>query len=103
MTNSIEDYMNQVELLKQALNFYGNKENYEVNHPVNGKLFSSVEMDSGAQARFALERLEKTELLNKEMEDDFVKNVTEAIEAEDTQENIFKLLEEIKKVGESQE
>lgn len=57
MEINIEQYQNLVELLKQALLFYGNKDNYIVNQPINTELTSMVELDDGFQARFALSKI----------------------------------------------
>jgi hypothetical protein len=54
--NSIEEYQNLVGLLQEALKFYANKENYKASRPVNGEIYSSIEMDEGSQARFALSK-----------------------------------------------
>jgi len=99
MTNSTEDYINQIELLKQALLFYADAKNYEVNQPLVNELISFIEIDAGSQARFALQRLQETINLNQEMEDEYLKEIREKIESNTPPENILRLIEEIKKVG----
>lgn len=96
--NNIEEYQNIVELLKQALWFYANNEHYKVIHAINNELFSYVEMDSGTQARFALNKLRELEELKKKMEDEF----TESIKEDALQEKLGGMLntiEEFKKLG----
>ena len=93
--SSIEDNQNIVELFKQALKFYGEKSNYDAKHPINNVLFSQIEMDCGAQARFALEKAEELENLSKTMEDEFVKSVTSAIEKGNDADKIMGIMEEI--------
>jgi hypothetical protein len=77
--NDIEEYKSLIELFKQALKFYANKNNYEVNIPQNNVLFSYAEMDNGAQARFALEKAKQLEELNKKMQNDYNKIVDEGL------------------------
>lgn len=57
MINNIEKYMNLVELLKQALLFYGKKENY-VKHESKKAL---INIDNGHQANFALNKIDEIE------------------------------------------
>jgi DNA-directed RNA polymerase subunit L len=94
--NSIEEYKNVVELLKQALKFYAEMGNYDAKHPINGTLFSPIEMDNGAQARFALNKLEELEKLSQNWEDEFMKNVTNAIENNEPVDNVLKMIEDFK-------
>jgi DNA-directed RNA polymerase subunit L len=94
--NSIEEYKNVVELLKQALKFYAETGNYDAKHPVNSVLFSQIEMDNGAQARFALDKLEELEKLSQNLEDEFVKNVTKAIDSNEPIDNVLKMIEDFK-------
>jgi hypothetical protein len=75
--NNIEQLQNSVELLKQALAFYANKDNYVAKHNQNNVLFSFIEMDNGVQARFALEKLEQMENLYKEAEEDYTKDISD--------------------------
>ena len=99
MTNSTEDLLNQIELLKQALLFYANEENYKGYY--NGKELEPalVGVDGGSQARFALQRLQETLDQNQEMEDEYIKEIQEKIEANKPPESVLRLIEEIKKVG----
>ena len=94
--NNKEEYLNQIELLKQALRFYANKENY-VEHPVTHH--SMIENDNGHQARFALKQLTKVEGINQEMNEEYLKEVSKEMEKSNTPENIMKLIKEIKNVG----
>lgn len=75
--NNIEQLQNSIELLKRALTFYAEKDNYIAKHNQNNTLFSYIEMDNGVQARFALEKLEQTENLYKEAEEDYTKTITD--------------------------
>jgi len=94
--NSIEEYKNVIELLKQALKFYAETGNYDAKHPINAVLFSQIEMDNGAQARFALDKLEELEKLSQNLEDEFVKNVTNAIENNESTDNVLRMIEDFK-------
>ena len=93
--NSEEEYINQIELLKQALQFYANKENYLFFKDKD----APIALDEGSQARFALKLLQDNIDLNQKMSDDYIKNISEKVVKEETQEGILRLMEEIKKVG----
>ena len=69
--NSIEEYQNLVNVLKQALQFYANTKNYTQNKNVNSTLFSQIEMDCGAQARFALDKINEREIMDKKIQDEY--------------------------------
>jgi hypothetical protein len=73
--NSIEELQNLIELLKQALNFYANGENYKGNKSASsccsGISVSKVEMDEGIQARFALKQAEELIETNRKMQEDY--------------------------------
>jgi hypothetical protein len=71
MNDNVEKLINTIELLKQALKFYADKRNYEVNRPLNNELFSYVEMDSGSQARFALDKCKELDDINQKIQDDY--------------------------------
>jgi len=96
MNDNAEKLINTIELLKLALNFYADKRNYEINRPLNDKLFSLIEMDCGVQARFALDKLEELENLSQNLEDEFVRNVTKAIENNEPTDNVLKMIEDFK-------
>ncbi len=100
--NSIEEYRNAIEMLKQALSFYANPDNYRQTQPVanNYELFSMIEMDKGAQANFALNKLRDLENLSKNMEDEFVKNLTGAIENNEETHKLLQMIEDFKKISE---
>lgn len=57
-----EQYENIIELMKIALNFYANESNYFKyrEKTENARLFSPIEMDCGAQAKFVLRQVEQT-------------------------------------------
>ena len=93
--NSEEEYINQIELLKQALQFYANKENYLFFKDKD----APIALDEGSQARFALKLLQDNIDLNQKMSDEYIKNISEKVVKEETQEGILRLMEEIKKVG----
>ena len=98
-THSIEEYQNLIELLKKALEFYADKKNYEINIPRNNVLFAYIDMDKGEQARFALEKIKELSDFNEKIENDFVKDITTAIENEDNSDNIIKLIENFKNLN----
>lgn len=88
MINNIEQYKNLVELLKQALLFYGDKNNYNNSLNAGYEQLSLIDADEGHQARFALNQIDIIE----EALNDF----TEETEKEITAEDIFKKLNNLK-------
>lgn len=91
---SPEEYENQISLLKEALKFYANKNNYYC----SPELRSNVELgtcisvqksvtdtminsDKGHQARYALEQLNIVEEANKKMKEDYDKIIGDTIKA----------------------
>jgi len=95
--NNIEDYQNLISLLKKALEFYADKENY---------LFythkdAPIALDEGTQARFALDKIKEITAANEKMEADFVKNMSEAIENNENTEDMLKIIEEFKNLGDA--
>ena len=87
--NNIEQLQNSIELLKRALTFYAEKDNYIAKHNQNNTLFSYIEMDNGVQARFALEKLEQIENLYKEAEEEYTTEVGD--------KDVLKAIEDFKK------
>lgn len=98
MTNDDEKLLNEIVLLKQGLEFYANEENYDVNRPVDDKLYSPVELDKGSQARFALKRVDDVLNEYQKMIDEYMDTVKNQVE-QNSSEGMLKLIEEIKKVG----
>jgi len=81
--------MNLVELLKQALSFYGDEENYSraaTDDPM------MVELDNGTQAKFALGKIKDFTDETDEQEKEFIKSVQSAIQGGDSEENIINLI-----------
>ena len=87
--SNIEQLQNSIELLKRALTFYAEKDNYIAKHNQNNTLFSYIEMDNGVQARFALEKLEQIENLYKEAEEEYTTEVGD--------KDVLKAIEDFKK------
>jgi len=91
-----EELINEIELLKQALLFYGDKENYLFYKHKD----APIALDEGSQARFALQRLQETLDQNQEMQDEYIKEIQEKIEANTPPEGVLRLIEELKKTNE---
>lgn len=92
--NSLEELRSKIELMKQALLFYGNKENY---------LFfknkdAPVALDEGTQARFVLKQLEDLDEMNEEMGKEYMEFFKKEANEAKTPENIMKLINEIKNI-----
>jgi len=94
--NSIEEYQNLVEILKNALKFYANEENY--GSPNGG--FTRIAMDNGSQAKFALGKIKEVTEGTEKMEAEYVKHLTEAVDSdEDVRETFEKMIKEFKNLN----
>jgi len=92
MMNNINDSQNIVNLLKEALKFYADKNNYfsATDKP------SNIYLDEyGSQARFALNKATELEELIKKSEDEYLKNIANVI---DQNNNV--IFDYIKKINE---
>jgi len=86
-----DEYQNQLDLLKEALKFYANKDKYLFYEHRD----APIALDEGMQARFALEQLEHVDELNEDIENDYSKLLDGVESPEDTAKN---LMEEMKKI-----
>jgi len=102
--NNPEEYENLIALLEKALEFYANKENYK-NRPFGIELVSSVEMDEGSQARFALEQSKILIEVNRKLQEDYNKLMAAAdqLQATDDMADPQKLMEIFKVFGDNVE
>ena len=92
--NSIEEYQNLVEYFKKVLEFYADKNQY---HDGFGRK-TSIDLDEGSQARFALEKVKQLDELNKKMQEDYDNAMVNMINiVEDNDIDPIKLIEEYKK------
>lgn len=92
MMNSVEEYQNLVELLKQALLFYADKSNYVSD--IGFKPYVELD-DYGSQARFALKRIEELDDIYGKMEIDNIKLI------ENEEFNVEDLLRTIKTMNDN--
>lgn len=76
MMNS-EQYENLIELLKQALNFYADKETYLFYENKDAPII----IDEGSQARFALQKVQETLDADKKLQEDYNRVIGETISA----------------------
>ena len=90
---------NLIELLRQALLFYADERNYEQNKNAGGELTSLIEVDNGSQARFALSKIREFNEASEKLEADYMKNMHEAIEGQDSPENVLKIIEGFKNIA----
>ena len=88
---------NLIELLRQALLFYANEENYKV----KGEELSLMVVDGGSQAKFALAKIKEFTESTEKLEADYMKNMHEAIQGEDSPENVLKIIEGFKNIANS--
>lgn len=90
-----EQYENLIALLKQALDFYGDKENYLFYKDKD----APIALDEGSQARFALEKIKEMTEATDKLESEFVKEIIDGMKDDDSPENIMKIIETYKKIG----
>lgn len=74
---TIDEYQNQLDLLKEALKFYADEQTYSDLNSVAPIILD----EHGSQARFALEQLEKLERVNKKLKEDYNRIIGETIKA----------------------
>lgn len=85
--------MNNIELIKQALLFYANEDNYNGARDIVGL----VEKDRGHQARFALKQIEELDDINEKIKSDYNDIINDAKE-EENPENILNIINKIKDI-----
>ena len=87
--NSTQDYENLIELLRQALLFYANKENYNKNNYSESRGYQSmIDLDEyGSQARFALKKIKEIREINEKLVKDYSAEI-EAVQNKGEQEII---------------
>jgi hypothetical protein len=105
---TIEDLLNQIEFMKNALLFYSEEENYSNG---NGTLMANektrIDLDKGHQARFALKQIESLDNYNKKMLDNAIKSaedftnkhgekIDDALEAVDELNELMKTVNKLK-------
>lgn len=97
----IEEDLNQIELLKQALLFYANKENYDDVNKLD--VISPIEADEfGSQARFALKKIQEIQDQNQKLEDDYNKVIDETINIiENNPLDLTKIIKTMKNIGDA--
>ena len=97
MMNNIEELLNQIELLKQALLFYADEKNYE--NEVRYEESSLIYVDNGSQAKFALKKVQETLDQNQKLQDDYNKVIGETITAiENNPINLSNMITTIKNI-----
>jgi len=90
-----EEDVNLIALLKEALKFYANKENYLFYKNKD----APVAIDEGHQARFALEKVIEFDKLLDKVNEEYDKYVNGIIEKEESPENMLKIIEDLKRVS----
>ena len=93
-----QEYLNLISLLEHALKFYANSENYVQKVDVNNELCSYVELDSGQQAKFALEQVKKFDVRYDNIEDDALEKFKIQVDALG-ETDAKKIMEQIKKLN----
>lgn len=76
MANNVDEYQNIIELLKQALKFYADNDNYSVDRTKSDSIFTQIQMDGGSQARFALDKANVFINARKKVENDINHHIT---------------------------
>jgi hypothetical protein len=100
--NSIEKYDNLIELFKQALKFYGEKDNYvpKTKNTLGDRYISMVELDEGSQARFAIEQANQLAELNQKIEEDYNKSINELLDTDIDDMDIRDIIKTFKQIEE---
>lgn len=93
--NSIEERDNLIAMLKEALKFYANMDNYAGTQPLNGEIYSMIDIDSGSQARFALEKVEALNRMNQKMQEDYDKLTNGLLDAVDNSVDTVEMYDKI--------
>lgn len=91
-----EEYQNLISLLRKALEFYANSNNYS---GATGTAAMISLDDYGSQARFAIVKINEFEKNHKDLEAEYMKTMTEAIQTEKSVAGIQKVIEEFKKLN----
>lgn len=95
--NSPEEYENVFALLKKALEFYADKNQY---HDGFGRK-TSIDLDEGSQARFVLKQTEDLIEMNRKMQEDYDKLMAagEMLQATEDMADPEKLMKMFKILG----
>ena len=91
--NSIEEYENLVELLKQVLAYYADDNTYTIFNTGNETKSNSIMIDKGFQAKFALQKIKELEEIYDKIDLDYLKSIENH---EITSETILKTIKNIK-------
>lgn len=96
--SNITEYQNLIELLRLTLEFYGNQENYGIPKiPIDpGKTL--ITADGGLQARIALEKIKEFNKNRTDSMEEYIKNVEETLEGNDNVDDLYKTLNELKRI-----
>jgi len=89
--NNDEKYLNIIELLKQALSFYADEQNYLFFKDKD----ALIALDEGSQARFALKQIEELDEINEKIKSDY-KDIINDAKSGDKPENVIKHISKIK-------
>lgn len=98
MNKTNNEYEVLFNLVKEALKFYADEDNYKNNNDINNELVSKIEIDNGHQARFTLKQIKLIEEANQEYENDFIKNLSPELDT--SNDKLKKLIEGLKKEAE---
>ena len=90
-----EEDVNLIALLKEALKFYADKENYLFYKDKD----APIAIDEGHQARFALKKVDELAEALSKIDNDYDNIMTNAIQSGDNPENVFKIMEDLKNIG----
>ena len=88
---------NIIELLKQALLFYSNVNNYKVDRKVSDQIFSLIEMDLGTQARFALKLIEDNAKVMGDANEEYMNSIIKNVD--DNNVDMIEIINVIKKLN----
>ena len=98
-TMNLEQYENLILLLKKALEFYANENNY-VNKKNN---IAMIDADKhGSQARFVLKKIEEFNGINDEIDKEFQRQLNNCIEMNKSYDEIMNIINHYKNISENE-
>lgn len=94
--NSIEERDNLISMLKEALKFYADNNNYFTSQEVSKQPAPSmIQLDGGSQAKFALEKVEALDRMNQKMQEDYDKLTNGLLDAVDNSADTVEMYDKI--------
>lgn len=94
VTMNSEQYENLIALMREALSFYANIDNYKT----NTELFSKIGVDNGFQAKYTLKQVQETLEINQKMLIDYNEGLNENMDWTENSINVDNILNSMKNI-----